>query len=163
LCGETSGEYRYKLGGFSSSYGRSTGPFVTREYLNQHKRLVHPEKYKASKAQARITKAERQRQEADAAKEREARMQAASERVVEYWNHIGYRMTWTYKLSQFDAQSGRCRRPSPEALAHLEACEEKLRVAQQWMEQAKAAAWESGSLVTLEDVERAQAAGEVGE
>ena len=130
----------------------------------RHKRLVHYEEYKASKAQARITRAANLRAEADLKAQAKQRMEAASEQLVgkETWggpDHTTYAMLLTYRAEPFYASI--YRHPTPEALDAIRDAEAQLEAARRRLEGEKRNAWESGSPVTEAEIQAARAAGEV--
>ena len=177
ICRQDHGEYERLVYSYAEGsgpgvpFGTTTGPFHDHDILTRHKRLVHYEEYKAAKAQARITRAANLRAEADLKAQTKARMEAASERLVEVnWpsttiemfqkhgieHKVEYRMVPTYQ-----AEPKLARRPSQTALADIAEAERHIRTWQAELERCKADAWESGSPVTEAEIQAARAAGEV--
>ena len=109
------------------------GPFYSVTTVNDHKRLVHYEEWQAAHASSRVV----------------------SRRGDDY------DMGLTYQASPYEWGVAYVRHPTAEALALIERREQVLESAKVFLEEAKAAAWESGVPVKIEEVEAARAAGEV--
>ena len=162
ICHEDHGEYRFS--GWESKV--TTGPFFDGDILVRHKQCVHPAEYKAFLRKRRLTRDLNLRAKADAKTAAEARMEAASERLVEKetWSgpdHPAYAMLLTYQAYPDQYNLHRYRRPTPAALANIQQRERDLDNAKRQLETAKAAAWATGTPISSEDILAARAAGEV--
>lgn len=154
VCGQSKGQKYRPLGQYPDH------EFHDRSDVNMHMKAVHPNEWDASQKKARQTREANQAAARQQRQDAEAKMRAASERLVEK-SGDGYDICLTYQLNPHPYNLARVRRPTPEALAVIETWEKAVESAQAGLEAAKHTAWWDGTPVTEAEVAAARQAGEV--